>query len=163
MSGESDDFLVEHGLGRLERRLRLGGRLALDGGPELPAELCLTASGAWLLARDGRFVGHAIDAADPGQVRYERGALSDRLSVGEQSLSVPPGRAREARKLIALGRLRRQRVNRATLTLPLTSDRYLTADGELVRELVTVLVEPPDQLIARVDVGHDDGLSSLGA
>jgi hypothetical protein len=115
------------------------------------------------LARDGRFVGHAVDASDPARVRYQQGTISDRLRVGEQTLSVPPGRAREARKLIALGRLRRLRAGRELLTLPLESDRYLTEHGELVRELLTTLIAPPDQLIALVGLGDDPGVSALGA
>ncbi len=160
---ETGDFLADHGFGRLERRLRLGGRLKLGAGPEQPAELCLTPTGTWLVACDGRFVGEAVDATDPTKVRYHAGSLSDRIGVGEQTLSVPPGRAREARRLIALGHLRRQRVGNEPATLPLGGDRYLTDDGEVARELVAALVAAPDQLISMVELERGRRTSVLGA
>ncbi|HET9932211.1 MAG TPA: hypothetical protein VFQ35_16020, partial [Polyangiaceae bacterium] len=162
MKQETEDFLADHGLGRLERRLRLGGRLKSGAGPELPAELCLTPTGAWVVACDGRFVGEAIDAGDAEKVRYHTGALTDRLSVGEQFLAVPPGKGKEARRLIALGRLRRRRLGNEPATLPLGGDRYLTDEGEVSRELVAAVVASPDQLIALVELDATEQASALG-
>lgn len=162
MSADTDDFLLEHGFGRLERRLRLGGRLAVDGGPELPVELCLTPSGVWVVARDGRFVGNAVDAADPKRVRYQSGKLSDRIAVGEHALSVPTGRAGEARRLIALGRLRKSRAAGERNAPTLHRDRYCEDDGELARELVAVLLSPREELIALLELDRDEAVSELG-
>jgi hypothetical protein len=158
---EVGDFLVEHGLGPLERRLRLGGRLSLNGAPEQPVELCLTSSGAWLVVEAGRFVGSALNADDATRVRYQCGRLHDRLIVDEQTLGVPTGRAGDARRLIALGRLRSQGGERKA-PRSLTRDRYLNADLDLARELAQVLLATDDDLIALVELDRDEASSALG-
>jgi len=145
----------------MERRLRLGGRLSLDGAPEQPAELCLTGSGTWVVVHDGRFVGSSLNTADATRVRYQCGRLSDRLIVDEQTLNVPTGRAGDARRMIALGRLRSQERDRPPLR-PLSRDRYVDADDELARELVALLLSRGDDLIALVELGRDEAASALG-
>jgi hypothetical protein len=101
------DFAAEHGIGPVEGRIRLGGRLRADGAGELPVELCLSPNGAWLVAQEGRFVGRSLDAGDPDLVRYERGSLRDRIIVEQHELTVPSGKGGEAQRLIALGRVRK--------------------------------------------------------
>lgn len=162
MPSITEDFIAEKGLGRVERRIRLGGRLDAAGASELTVELCLTDSGAWLVAAAGRFVGTALDAGDPATLRYERGSLRDRLLLGERALTVPTGRAGEVRRLIAKGRLRR-RGPPGALNLPsMPPDRYLEKADELCWEFVSSLQARNDCLIALLVLGESDSDSALG-
>ncbi|MGC4089669.1 MAG: hypothetical protein QM756_17635 [Polyangiaceae bacterium] len=163
MSGEIEAFLEEQGLGQPERRLRLGGRLSFGAAPPLAVELCLTRAGTWLVACESRFAGHTLDACDPGRVRYERGRLTDRLRVNDQTLSVATGRASEARRLIALGRLRKARLPGAARARLLTRDRYLNRDDELVAALLPSLLTDDEELLALLEVSEDEVVSAHGA
>jgi hypothetical protein len=156
-------YAVEHGLGRVNARIRLGGKLPTEGAGKLPVDLCLTARGAWLVAQQGRFVGRSLDAADPSQVRYERGGLRDHLIVAGNELSVPPGRGAEARRLIALGRVRKAFARDGGEARRLDEDRYLEHCEAPLAELVNALLGERDLLIVLLRAQQGEAKSSLGA
>jgi hypothetical protein len=164
MSDNAQEFATEHGLGNIERRVRLSGRLKADGAGELPVDLCLTRTGVWLLAASGRFSGTLVDLASTGQARYETGRLRDRVLIGDQLLSVPPGRGAEVRRCIALGRIRNARPGSEPSRRTPVPDRYMARFDEAVAELVWRELEPADVLIAVARLGREgEMVSALGA
>jgi hypothetical protein len=162
MSGKSEDFLAERGLGPVERRLRLGGRLSAAGAGELPAELCLTPQGAWLVAADGRFVGHSIEVTATERVKYERGSLRDHLLVDGRELSVPAGRGAEARRSIALGRLRRE-LSARSAPEQMPTDRFVQVVDEPICELAWRSLGDDDLVIGLCRGSEGEMKSALGA
>jgi hypothetical protein len=163
MNGKVEDFLTERGLGPVERRVRLGGKLSAAGGAELPVELCLTPQGAWLVAAEGRFVGHSIDAADTSRLRYERGNLRDRLLLDGRALNVPTGRAAEVRRSLALGRLRRDLPGPSPVGQSWPLDRYLEIVDDPLWELACRLLSGEDVLIALCRASEGEMSSAFGA
>lgn len=146
----------------MERRIRLLGLLPADGAGELATELCLGPTGVWLVAADSRFVGRVQDAGDSSRIRYEEGRLRDRLLVDGVALTVPSGKAASVRNLLAQGRLRRNGYRGRPLVLP--ADRYVEAQGEPTRELVSALVPPSDVLVSLIALGKSAlSKSELGA
>src|SRR5687768_13439645 len=101
-------FVDERDLGRLERRVAVGGKLEVGEKTRARAELCLTPRGPFLVAAVDRNRGVLIDLVERPDLRYESGAFGDRLRLGELHLSLAPGRGDEARELIGIGRLRRR-------------------------------------------------------
>lgn len=163
MSTKLEDFAAEHGLGRIEARIRLGGRLAGDELAELPVDLCLTPDGAWVIAQGGRFVGRRVDATDASNLRYEPGKLRDRLWVQGAELAVPTGRGAETRRIIAHGRVRRRGAANAGLPAIAPVDRYIEGSSALVWEFVSRALAPADALIGLQRVGEDEAPSAFGA
>ncbi len=164
MSSEATEaYAIEHGLGGVGARLRLGGKLPLAGGGKLPVDLCLTSRGAWLIAQEGRFVGRALEAGDSERVRYERGKLRDHLVVEGSELSVPAGRAVDARRLIAIGRVRRAFALDAREARLVGCDRYLEPSETALRELIAAVLDPQDIAILLMCAGEREVTSALGA
>jgi hypothetical protein len=94
------------GKGELLEELRLNGEIALAGGRTSSTSLCITAEGLFLVL---------LRAGDHGiiellranrRLRYHAHMLGDRLDVDHWSLSVPWGRAEQARRMIGLARIR---------------------------------------------------------
>jgi hypothetical protein len=139
-------------LGPVERSVRLGGFLSMPGHAKLVAELCLGPGGAWVVAAEDRFVGVMFDATSADSLRYERGRLRDRLLVNGVSLAIPAAKAADARRSIALGRLRRSAG--ATRALPLAEDRYIARLGEPALALAAALIRGGDLLVAVREVGQ---------
>lgn len=163
MDSKFEEFLADRGLGPVERRLRLGGKLSAAGAGELSVELCLTPQGAFLVAADGRFLGLSIDVAEPGRLRYERGSLRDRLLVDGRELQIPTGRGAELRRAIALGRLRRDLPARPQAMALWPRDRYLELDDEPIAELAWRSLAQDDALIALCRASENETQSALGA
>lgn len=162
MTSDAAGFLVELGIGPVERRIRLIGTLPAESTGPLAAELCLGANGAWVVATAGRFVGRAVDASDPASVRYERGRLRDRLVLGGTLLTVPAGKARQVRTLLALGRLRR--AGHTGGSLPASFDRYHERIDEPAQALAAALCGGAEALIALVTLHRGEPcVSELGA
>src|SRR6185295_12252973 len=97
-------FSDARGLGRIERRVPLLGRVAIGNGARAGAELCLTSEGLFLVAALDHERGLAIDLQKRDDLRWSKAALGGRLTLGELELGVVPGRGDALEQLIALGR-----------------------------------------------------------
>ena len=98
---------AEHaGLGPLEQRVRLTGLVPLESGGKAPAELCLVASGVFLVGAHTPTNGVHVKLTDAPDVRIEARRLRTDLTVGGHSYAIPRARLRKAEQLLALGRLR---------------------------------------------------------
>lgn len=148
------DFLAANGVQSVEGCLQLGGSLPVDGRRSVAAVLCLGVSGAWIAAVVDRVVGRIVDASDPSLVQYEPGRLRDRLLVQGAPLSIPPGKAAMARRLLALGHLRRARLSRPGSARP--ADYFIAQADAPAWELAHSRVTPADSLIALIDTGAPD-------
>ncbi len=138
--------------------MRLGGFLSAPGHPKLPAELCLVPGGVLIVGAEDRFAGVIVDASSGESVRYEPGTLRDRLSVSGVSLTVPPAKAGEARRCLALGRLRKQ--GRSSRSFSASEDRYVSRLSEPARALAGSLVGAGDVAIAVREIGEASELTS---
>jgi hypothetical protein len=92
-------------LGRVEERVALRGKLSIGSGSRRPASLVRTTRGLYLVAAKSADEGVAIELRERPDVRYELGAFGDHLTVGGVEVAVPATSRREARRLLALGRL----------------------------------------------------------
>jgi hypothetical protein len=132
--------------------VRLGGFLSAPGHPKLPAELCLVPGGALIVGAVDRFAGVIVDASSGASVRYEPGTLRDRLLVDGVALTVPTAKAGEARRCLALGKLRKQ--GRSARSLTAAEDRYVSRLSEAARALAGSLVGAGDVAIAVREIGE---------
>jgi hypothetical protein len=99
-------YAQHHGLGRVERLVRLRGQVDLGNQLGSSAALCLTQAGLFLVAARDAQTGTSINLLDRTDVSYRIGRLSDTLVVGERELGVPAGKGERTRQLFALARLR---------------------------------------------------------
>jgi hypothetical protein len=99
--------LREAGKGELVEELRLNGEIDLGNGQWSSTSLCLTDTGLYLVLLRAA-ANDVIDllAADR-RLRYRTQLLGDRLEIDHWRLSVPWGRAEQARRIIGLARIRR--------------------------------------------------------
>lgn len=158
MSGLSAAFLAERGLGPVEDCLRLAGRAPVGAGEPARADLCLTPQGAYVVAAKTRFIGEAWDVGEATQVKYEPGRLRDRLGVGTTWLPVPAGRGGEARRLVALGRVRKSLGSDAPSPPP--PDRYCGALPSPAWEAAASGLGPEETLIAALSLGVESRVRS---
>ncbi|MFO7177689.1 MAG: hypothetical protein DIU78_003215 [Pseudomonadota bacterium] len=159
MAAPCIDYLAERGIGPVERRIRLGGKLTAPGMRPASVELCLVPDGVWLVAAEGRFLGKHYDVC-AGEVRYETGRLRDRLIVADTVLTVPPARAGAVRTCIALGRVRHWARAPSLPDTALAPDRYVAALSEPAQALVLSLAARGGPLIGAVRIGASREIES---
>ena len=108
MSDKTAAFVDTHGLGRLDERLPLRGKLPIPGVGLVKAEFCYTPRGAWVVAAESDSKGLALNLLERSDFRYERRALGDKIRVADCVLGVSRARAGRVRELLGLSRLRQR-------------------------------------------------------
>jgi hypothetical protein len=141
-------YSLQHGLGRVDRLVRLRGQVELA--PELgtSAALCLTSAGLFLIAARDAQTGTAIDLLERTDVSYRTGKLSDTLIVGERELGVPPGKGERTRRLFALARLRR---SAGRLPADAFVARHVEAPDEVERAWMSGFLADDETCLAWLD------------
>src|SRR5262245_2448404 len=90
-------YLEARDLGRVEQQIALRGKVAIAPGVKVPALLCRTTSGVFVVGARNSEQGVAIDLAERDDVKYEPRRLGDKLSIGEAELVIPPRASNDAR------------------------------------------------------------------
>src|SRR6185436_7909589 len=127
------------GLGRIERRVPLLGRVSIGNGARASAELCLTSEGLFLVAALDRERGMAIDLEERDDFSWSKAALGGKLKVGELELGVVPGRGDTLEELISIGRLRR---DHAAEPPPAPRARHVETPNDVELALLSRLLAP---------------------
>ncbi len=147
MSDKTAAFVDTHGLGRLDERLALRGKLAVPGVGLLKAELCTTPRGVWVVAAESDARGDALNLLERPDFRYERGALGDKLRVADCIFGVSRTRSARARQLIGLSRLR-QRFGEPISDRKLARTPFVEAISELERVWLSYTLSDDEILLA---------------
>ncbi len=138
-------FVDSRALGRLERRVRLGGRLPVAGSVSPKAVLCLTSRGLWLVGAVDALRGEVIPLLDHEDLEIETGRLRAQLRVGPHRIPIPPHRREQAFTLLAVGRLRGAG-GRASAQTP--RGRHVESPDEVERTWLAGFVGPEESLLA---------------
>ena len=138
-------FIDSRALGRLERRVRLGGRLPVAGAASPKAVLCLTSRGLWLVGAVDALRGEVIPLLDHEDLEVEIGRLRAQLRVGPHRIPVPPHRREQVFTLLAVGRLRGAG-GRASEQVP--RGRYIESPDEVERTWLAGFMGPEESLLA---------------
>lgn len=146
----AQEFALRSGLGVALARVPLRGRLEVAGG-EVGAELWLSPRGLWLIGARSSTDGVAVDLLAPGALRYEPGRTKDRLIVGARLFSTRPGRASQAREVIARGRLAMGAEQAwKGQSFPSQGSRLVRGLDRTVLSLLSRTLEPGEALVAWV-------------
>ena len=108
MSDKTAAFVDTHGLGRLDERLALRGKLPVPGVGLVKAEFCYTPRGIWIVAAESDSQGLALNLLERSDFRYERRALGDKIRVADCVFGVSRTRSARVRELLGLARLRQR-------------------------------------------------------
>ena len=103
---DAAERLRRAGRGELVEELRLNGEVPLAGGRSSSTSLCRTTEGLYLVVLRAVDEGVLDLLAPDRRLVYRSQVLGDRLDIDRWSLSVPWGHGEQARRMIAVARIR---------------------------------------------------------
>ncbi|MBN2197066.1 MAG: hypothetical protein JW751_29950 [Polyangiaceae bacterium] len=139
-------FLEAKGLGHVERRIPLGGRLDVGGAAAVPW-LCVTRTGPVLVGALGDGRGRMVPLADCEHVRYVRGRFRPALEIDGESYKVPLAQRSAVERTLALARLR-TKDGEPEVKIPIGPG--IERPGEVERAWITASLAPNELLLAWV-------------